>query len=265
MDPATPMSDARLHIRPRYHRWHVDPGVEWLEANTTWAHLDWEIPRRQAALVLLDVWNQHYLKDTEARAEEIVQTRLRPLVEAAREAGLPVVHAPSPPQAQAHPNWLQLPGWDRAPHPDDEHWPPAAFRQRQGEYAGYRLPDEPRDAEREAHRAGLRLHPDVQPAEGEPVVATGEELHLWCRDQGILFLLFAGFNTNACILHRDYGTLDMSRRGYTVLIVRDATTGMEAAHTYAFLGQTEGAILLLEMFGRYSVTSAEVVSGLAAG
>lgn len=255
------MSGDTIQLRARYHRWHVDPGVDWIESNTEYAHLDWTIPRAQCALVLLDVWNQHYLKDTEARAEQIIQQRLRPLVDAARAAKLPIVHAPSPPHAKDHPQWLQLPGWDEPSWPEDD-WPPAEFRQRRGEFAAYKLPEEPRDAEREAHRASKTIHPDIQPAEGEPVIATGRELHDWCRQQGILFLLFAGFNTNACILHRDYGTIDMDRRGYTVAIVRDCTTGMESASTQQGLQQTNNAILLSEMFGRYSVSSDEIIAGL---
>ena len=62
-----------LRISPRYHRWHVDPGVEWVEANTGYAHLDWDISLSRAALVLVDVWERHYLKDTEARAEKIIR------------------------------------------------------------------------------------------------------------------------------------------------------------------------------------------------
>ncbi len=256
------MTEAAIRLRPRYHRWHVDPGVDWIESNTTYAHLDWTIPRDQCALVLLDVWNQHYLKDPEARAEAISRQRLRPLLQSCRTAGLPIVHAPSPPQAKEHPQWLQLQGWDEPSWPQDDSWPPRRFRRSEGEYAAYRQPDEPRDPEREAHRAGLRIHPDMQPEPGEPVVATGQELHLWCREKGVLFLLFAGFNTNACILHRDYGTIDMNRRGYTVVIVRDCTTGMESAQTHEALGQTINAILLSEMFGRYSVSSEEMISGL---
>ena len=76
-----------LHIRPRYHRWHVDPGVEWVETHTGYAHLDWEIPLEQAALVLVDVWNNHYLADTAARAEAIIQERIRPLLAAGRVPG----------------------------------------------------------------------------------------------------------------------------------------------------------------------------------
>ena len=98
--PWRPMTEGKIHLRPRYHRWHVDPGVEWVESNTSHAHLQWTFERRHCALVLLDVWNQHYLKDTQARAEGIVQQRLLPLVAASRQAGLPIVHAPSPNQAK---------------------------------------------------------------------------------------------------------------------------------------------------------------------
>ena len=94
-------------------------------------------------------------------------------------------------------------------------------------------------------------------------MATGEELHRYCKQQGILFLLYAGFNTNACILSRDYGTLQMSNRGYEVILIRDCTTGMESRYTQASLGQTTGAVLLLEMFGQYSITSDEMMSGFS--
>ncbi len=249
-------------VPARYHRWHVDPGVDWLESNTGYNHLDWEIPLSQVAFVLLDVWDRHYLTDTHDRAEQIIQEKLRPLVAACRHAGVKVVHAPSPPQAEGHPNWLKLEGWDTPAWPDEEGWPPAEFRQRKGEFERYTLPVEPRDAEREAIRARKGLHPDVQPIEDEPVVATGEELHMWCKREGVMTLVYAGFNTNACILHRDYGTLDMSRRGYDIVIVRDCTTGMESSETHEGLWQTRGAVLLLEMFGKYSATSDELIAGL---
>jgi nicotinamidase-related amidase len=255
----------RWKVHARYHRWHVDPGVDWLDANTTTAHLDWAVPFSQVAVVLLDVWDRHYLQDTHARAEQIIQQNLLPLVQACRDAGVRLVHAPSPEQAEGHPNWLQLDGWDKQTWPDEAAWPPADFRRRQGEYAAYALPQEPRDAEREGIRAKKGLHPEIQPLGPEPVIATGEELHLWCKREGVMTLIYAGFNTNACILHRDYGTLDMSRRGYDIVLVRDCTTGMESSETHAELWQTRGAVKILEMFGKYSVTSDELIAGLPAG
>lgn len=251
----------KLHIRPRYHRWHVEPGVEWVETNTGYAQLDWTIPLEQTALVLVDVWDRHYLKDTEARAEAVIDGKLAPLLGQCRASGMTVIHAPSPPQAMRHPNWVNA-GKAAASRAHAADWPPPEFRSKSGPYQAYRRPAEPRDPELARLRAGLTIHPKIQPVGTEPVVATGDELHALCRRLGVLFLFFAGFNTNACILVRDYGTLEMSRRGYEVILVRDCTTGMESCQSQPTLGQTNGAILFLEMFGQYTVTSDELRAGL---
>lgn len=255
------LSDKKLHVQPRYHRWHVDPGVEWLETNTGYSSLDWTIPVSQTALVLLDVWQRHYIKDTEARGETIIQEKLVPLIAECRKVGMPIIHAPSPPVAKLHPNWVNLVNENEMVSKRDN-WPPAEFLSLSGPYQKYRRPKEPREAEKQS-LPPLRIHPDTQPIAGEAVVATGEELHRYCKQHGILFLFFAGFNTNACILSRDYGATQMSSRGYQVSLVRDCTTGMETRDTQPTLSQTNGAILILEMFGQYSVVSDEIVAGFS--
>jgi nicotinamidase-related amidase len=249
-----------LHIHPRYHRWFVDPGVEWTETNTGYASLDWKIPLSQSALVLVDVWQRHYLKDTEARAEDVINSNLLPLLAGCRKTGINIIHAPSPEVAALHPNWVKLQSNAELEQKRDE-WPPAEFLSSSGPYKSFAMPFEPREEERN-NLPALTFHPLVKPVGKEPVIATGEELHRYCKRNGILFLLFAGFNTNACILVRDYGTLQMGNRGYAVVVVRDCTTGMESRETQPTLSQTNGAILFLEMFGHFSVTSGDIISGL---
>lgn len=254
------VSNRTLSVQPRYYRWYVDPGVEWLETNTGYAKLDWTIPISRTALVLVDVWQRHYIKDTEARGEAIITNKLVPLMTACRKGGMQIIHAPSPPVAKKLTNWVKLESeTEMLPKHDD--WPPPQFLNLSGSYQSYRRPVEPREEERQK-LPPLQIHPKAQPLEQEPVVATGEELHRYCKQHGILFLFFAGFNTNACILSRDYGTIQMRNRGYEVILVRDCTTGMESKETQPTLAQTNGAILLLEMFGQYSVTSGEVIAGL---
>ncbi len=251
-----------LSVHPRYYRWHVDPGVEWLETNTDYATLSWNIPVAQAALVLVDVWQRHYIKDTEARAEVIINNNLAPLIAACRRSGLQVIHAPSPPVAQLHPNWVNLvPASEMNTKRDT--WPPPSFRNLSGSYQSYHRPIEPREEERQ-QLPPLTFHPKIIPVGEEAVIATGEELHRYCKKKGILFLLYAGFNTNACLITRDYGMLQMCNdRGYQTILVRDCTTGMESRYTQTSLGQTEGAILFFEMFGQYSVTSSDIIDGLS--
>jgi nicotinamidase-related amidase len=232
-----------------------------MESNTDYAYLDWTLPLEQTALILVDVWDHHYLRDTEDRAEKIIDEKLAPLLACCRQARMPIIHAPSPPHACKHPNWIG-PSTTSKPTLQDATWPPPEFRTKAGSYASYRRPTEARETELASLRAKLNIHPKVQPVQNEPVVATGDELHEYCKKQGILFLFFAGFNTNACILVRDYGTLEMSRRGYEVLLVRDCTTGMESRHSQPTMSQTQGAILFLEMFGQYSVSSHDLCDGL---
>lgn len=258
----TPGAEGKtLHIKPRYHRWHVNPGQEWLETNTGYAHLDWKIPVSQTALVLLDVWQRHYIKETEERAEKIINEKYIPLLAKVREQGMQVIHAPSPDAAMKHPNWIKLVSPSEIDPPNDS-WPPAEFRNLTGPYKSFRRPLEPREAERLALPA-LTFHPKVTPQKNEAVVANGEELHRYCKQKGILFLIYAGFNTNACIISRDYGATQMTNRGYSVSLLRDCTTGMESKQTQAGLLQTNGAILLLEMFGQYSITSDQVLNGFS--
>lgn len=256
-----------LHVRPRYYRWAVDPGVEWTEANTRHHHLDWTMPVSQCALVLIDVWNNHYLKETKERSERIVQERIRPLVDECREHGVAVIHAPSPKQAQEYPQWVGRNQNERGTESAEEgnreaEWPPREFRLRRGEYAAYDRPKEPRAPELAALRANLTVHPDVQPRNDDLVVATGDELDRVCRERELLFLFFAGFNTNACVLERDYSLRAMAQKGYATCIVRDCTTAMESYRSVSTLGQTEAAIEKIEMFLGYSVTSDDMIGGL---
>ena len=251
-----------IRISPRYYRWHVDPGVDWVETNTEYAHLDWTIPIDQTALVLVDVWDRHYLADCEARINEITEKHLAPLLACAREVGLYVIHAPGPDVAKRQSGWVQLAETNPLREVDPE-WPPRDFVRKEADFASYVRPFEPRESELDELRIDRPIHPLAQPVDGEAVVAHGEELHRLCKREGILFLFYVGFNTNACILLRDYGTLAMRNRGYEVVLVRDCTTGMESYETQAKLRQTNGTVLFLEMFRAYTVTTDELIEGVS--
>ncbi len=242
----------------------MEPGVEWIETNTGYAFLDWALPISQCAVVLIDVWNYHYLKDTMARSEKIVREKIEPLVKACRASGLQLIHAPGPGLAERYPQWIG--DKFRVQRTlSKENWPPMEFLGRSGPYAIYGKPLESRQGELDALGKTRIIHPLITPVDGDVVIATGDELHGYCKEKGILFLFFLGFNTNACILMRDYGTLEMGKRGYGIIVIRDCTTGMESFETQAKLSQTQGAILFLEMFGSYSVTSEEIMGGLREG
>lgn len=255
------ISDEKLQVKPRFHDWIVEEGDEWLEVNTGQAKLDWNIPVSQCALVFLDVWQRHYLKETEERAENIINEKYVPLLKKCREFGMEVIHCPSPSVAKTHKNWVKLMTDSELKSAQDS-WPPTEFRNLTGPFNAYKRPFKPKEAERNALPA-LTFHPKVIPINKEAVIAYGDELHRYCKQKGILFLFFAGFNTNACMITRDYGALQMNYRGYQVSVIRDCTTGMESRETQAGLLQTNGALLFFEMYGQYTVTSDEMIGGFS--
>ncbi len=277
----TIMSDT-IHLRPRYCRTCTDPGVERAEANYTWANLDWTIPLDQMALVLVDVWAWAAAADAHERTDRVTREKIVPVVEAARQRGLTIIHAPAWPVAIKHPNWVALlggevqteaihpvPGMQQpAPaYPDSPKWPPQEFVDRTGEYAQYARPHEPQADEDVEHREQKRcFHPEVQPAEDEPVIMDGEELHRLCAQRGILHLVYAGFHTNMCMTWRDYAAFFMTYfRRYSCLVLRDCTTGLETHETRHDMACTRGTIATMEQDNINTLTGDEFIAALREG
>lgn len=228
------------------------------------------IPSDAAAIVLVDVWDRHYLSSHQQRATEIVTNRLVPLLEACRSAGIAVVHAPAPEAARKYESWLQYAGDAElfgAPSGPAPSWPPAEFRHRQGEYAQYARPSPSGELAQliDAQRRDRRIVPQIHPREGDFVVATGDQLHRLCRHRRILHLFFAGFATNMCVMARDYGIRQMARRGYNCILIRDCTTGIESAETLDSLSLTEAAVWEVEMLHGFTVDSTELIAACERG
>ena len=255
-----------IHIKPRYYRLFTDPGVEMAEANYRHRHLDWRMPLSEAALICLDVWNtpKTFARDTNERTERVIQTRIVPLLKSVRKAGLQVIHAPATPVAERHPNWVRLavdkPGKSKKPRK----WPPEEFRKKTGVYAQYALPNEPQAAEQTRERNEWRdFHPDVRPVGDEAVILNGQDLNLLCEKRGILHLFYIGFWINMCMIERNYGMLEMLRRGgYNIILLKDCTTGMETHETREGLLCERGIVATLEQIGIYTMTSNDLIDAL---
>jgi nicotinamidase-related amidase len=243
-----------LTLPCRYYRVYTDPDVPCVERNFRHVERRLEIPVEQAALVLVDVWSTHYIESWLERARTITRTQIVPALEAAREAGLTVIHAPAPQVARRF-------GVESPPSAPAPEWPPAAFRSRTGEYERFSRQDEPRLREALArYETELDISELTRPLPGEPVIATGTQLHELLAERGILHLVYAGFATNWCVLYRDYGMLEMSRRGYNLILLRDATTGVEFHDSVASLAATEMSIREIETKQGWSTRTADFVT-----
>jgi nicotinamidase-related amidase len=265
---------AALHLSLRTYQRQLEPGVDCVEANFHYEEWPVTIPAHQAALVLVDVWDTHYIRSHAERTAEIARTKIAPAVAVARAAGIAVIHAPSPAQSKRYPQWTRYateadaraPVTGRtAPFVEPSAWPPAAFRRREGAYAQFRSPQSPLMKQVADQRLARGIDASVLPAPEDFVVATGDQLHRLCAAQGLLHLFYAGFAANVCISFKDYGIRAMHARGYHTILLRDCTTAIEGHDTVDTLAGTAQAIRELEMADlAATITSEAFVAACAA-
>ncbi len=245
------MSESSIHFSVR-HIVHEPnpPHLPYREEHFGYVNLPVSIRPEQAALVLVDCWDRIIVESFQERAERICAETIRPVLEAARMADMVVVHAPSPPVAEKFRQFWPAEAADEEEPatPAAPDWPPPDFAQRRGEWAHL-----------QARRSGLHqeqldridrgrsIHPSVLPQTDDYVIATGDQLHRLCRARGIRYLFYVGFATNICVPDRNYGMRAMRERGYALVLLRDATTGVEASDTYPTLAATSVMIHQFEL------------------
>jgi len=254
---------AALDLRVRYFQDSTPADVPCREEHFIRREISMELPVEAAALVLVDMWNVHFIQSWIERAQLITRERILPALQAARRAGLHVVHAPCPEVACQYPQAEKAPPAHPSPAPPGPDWPPLAFRHRQGDWAAYAGP--------RGQPPGIGLHwdklkgqlamsPAVEVRPEDTVVATGAQLHRVLAGRSILHLVYAGFAANWCLLGRDYGIRAMARRGYHIVALRDCTAGVEFPDTLEKGWVTEVALREIEQQYGFSASSADFIA-----
>ena len=261
MENAGEKEDRVLDLPCRYYRVYTDKDVPCDEENFHFVERRLPVPLNQTALVLVDVWSTHYIDSWIERAAAVTQTRIVPLLQAARHCGMLVIHAPSPRVVESHHPEAVPPRADAPPARADT-WPPPSFRgiYRADEYAAFGRQQEPRLLQALArYETELKIAAPARPQPGEAIIATGKQLHELLIQRQILHLCYAGFATNWCVIGRDYGIIAMNQRGYNIILVRDATTGVEFHDTVGKLTATEIAVREIETKYAWSTTFDDLI------
>lgn len=244
-----------LDLRVRYFQDSTPADVPCRETEFVRREFEMPLPIDQTALILVDLWNVHFIESWIERAKQVTVECVVPVIDAARKVGMTIVHAPSPSVAQQYPQLQRhKPPQPAAPNT----WPPPEFRSRSGDYNVYRGPrSQPPGigGHWDKLSSQLSMSPAIDVKEDEFVIATGQQLHELLEERGTLHLLYAGFATNWCVLGRDYGIRSMSRYGYNIILLRDATTGVEFPDTYDNLFTTEIAIREVEQQYGFSASN----------
>ena len=241
-------------MKVRYYQDSTLVGVPCREENFERREIDMDLPVGQTALVLVDLWQHHFIDSWIERAGQVLRDHVLPGIEAGRSASLTIIHGPCPEVAE---QYEQLKHHEPDPsRGNPPAWPPPEFRNRTGEYHAYRGPREQEPGIRDI-REERRMSDLVEVRDDDIVIATGEQLHKYLESQKILHLIYAGFATNWCIINRDYGIRAMRTRGYNTILLRDATPGVEFPDTLDNLFATELSIREVEQKFGFSASNVD--------
>jgi len=250
--PAPPAREIALRLRTR---------VEPFKGSGTWdeVSLERKVPVARAAILICDVWNQHWCRGATDRVDAMAP-KMNAAVGAAREAGVLIIHAPSETMG-FYADWPQR----RRMQAVRRVAPPAPLP-----LSDPALPIDASDggcdtAEKPWYLAWTRQHPAIEIGEFDGISDNGEEVYGFLREQGIDTLLIMGVHTNMCVLGRSFGIRQMTRWGIRCILVRDLTDTMYDPKDPPHVSHEEGTELVVRHIESYwcpSILSDDLVRGL---
>jgi nicotinamidase-related amidase len=239
-DKAAP-DGAVLHL-------HLRTRVEPFKGSGAWDEvvLARDLPARETALVLCDVWDNHWCHSASRRCDALAR-KMVPVLEAARARGVQIIHAPSecmdfykdtpqrrriretPPVAPPPP--LSLPD------------PPLPIDDKDGGC------DDEQPAK--PYRAWVREHPAIPIAEQDVISDNGREVYSFLKRHGIKNLLIAGVHTNMCVCNRSFAIKQMTKWGIRCVLVRDLTDSLYNPKRPPYVPHDEGTELVVQHIEKY--------------
>jgi nicotinamidase-related amidase len=203
------------------------------------------LPATQVAVIVCDVWDQHWSRGANERLLEMLP-RMDAVLRGARVRGAQVIHAPSDTMgyyadsparrriAMATTEWLSAHRLPAALPHDDPPMPVDAS-------------DEGSDTnEPQWHRPWTRQHPGIEIDEAKDVISDdGPEIFAWLQMTGVRQALIMGVHTNMCILNRSFAIKQMVRWGVEIALVRDLTDAMYNPARAPYVSHATGTSLVV--------------------
>jgi nicotinamidase-related amidase len=242
----------QLRLRTWIHPFHATG--PWAEA-----HFDENIVPAKTAIIITDMWDEHWCKGATHRVGLIAQ-KMEPVLQQARRAGILIIHAPS----DTMDFYANAPGRllaENAPHATPP--PPLTI-------ADAPLPiddsdqgcDTPGD---KPHKAWSRENKALTIVPGDVISDNGSEIYNVLQEHHINTILYMGVHANMCILNRTFGVRQMSKWGLRCVLVRDLTDAMYNPASRPFVSHAAGTELVIEHIEKYwapSITSDALLAAL---
>ncbi len=249
-----------LHLR-RLVR--TSPGSDqWQEVVTP---AQWDA--RRTAVVICDMWNQHWCKGATARVAEMAP-RMNQVIRALRRRGVLIIHCPSDTMAyykdapgrklaQAAPKVDLGPILERFQNRAPKHEPPLPIDDSDGG-----CNDQPQCNSNPPypwkHEINtLRIEP-------EDAITDSIQAYYLMHERGITNVIIMGVHENMCILNRPFGIRQLVKLGQNVALMRDLTDTMYNHRRRPWVSHFTGTDLVCWHIEKYwcpTITSDQILGG----
>lgn len=259
---------AILKLRTR-ERVPVKPGAEEfksIENTVSWAP-------RQTALVVVDMWHDHWCKGAAARVGELAGPMSKMIAEA-RRRGVLIVHCPS----TCVDYYKDTPQRRLAKEAKFAETPkPLSTVERWG--TAWCYPDKQREPELPIDDTDMgcdcatkceivppwkRQIDTIEIADGDAITDNGQELYNLLAERGIENVIICGVHLNMCVLGRPFAIRQLVSLGKNVVLVRDMTDTMYNHEKRPFVDHFTGTDLVVEHVEKHwcpSILSTDLVGG----
>ena len=220
-----------------------------------------ELMGEETAVVICDMWDNHWCPTAAARCAELAK-KMPPVLDALRARGVLVIHAPS----ECMDFYKDFPQRQRIQEAKKIDPPPAL------DLTDPPLPCDASDGgcdsdqQVKEHKAWTREHPAIPIAEQDLISDNGKEIYSVLKQRGVKNLLVMGVHANMCILNRSFAIKQMTKWGIHCVLVRDLTDAMYNPKMKPNVSHEEGTQRIIEHIEKYwcpSVLSADLVKGAA--
>jgi nicotinamidase-related amidase len=218
--------------------------VEAFKGSGVWeeVHFERELPIAETAVLICDMWDNHWCKGAAQRVGELVKT-MAPAIDQARAGGVQIIHAPSEVMDfyKDYPQRRMMLALPKVSLPVE-----------------CNLTDPPLPVENgcdtsadKFFKAWTREHPGLSIGPDDAISDQGTEIYSLLQKRGIGNLLVMGVHTNVCVLKRSFAIRQMSKWGIRCVLVRDLTDTMYDPKTPPFVAHEQGTKLVVEHIEKY--------------
>jgi nicotinamidase-related amidase len=235
-----------------------------------------EKPPGQIGLVLVHCWNlgepdgpypigddAHIpgrAGDWVPTGHEIIRQHTKPVLDAARQAGIEVFHLAQPKYAPRYESYKRIKKDPAMREPRSPKYDgcvrPRPYQQQHDDEYGVDFPG----CVWETHSESFDIAKALRPVGDEPVIVNGWQLNQLARKKDIDTLLYAGFMADLCLINSSGAMREMANTyRYNCVVLRECTTAYEYEDTYEGRWMTKSAIRRMETELGYSASSKDFI------